>query len=54
MAKLFNTLDPDADAEYKKWQEYLKKMVNEANAVAHESALGAILAYVTNAASANK
>ncbi|TPX69294.1 hypothetical protein SpCBS45565_g02541 [Spizellomyces sp. 'palustris'] len=54
LAKIFNTLDPDADNEYRKWQEYLKKMVSDSNLVAQESGLTAILAYVTNAPSANK
>ncbi|KAI9105402.1 hypothetical protein DFS34DRAFT_7380 [Phlyctochytrium arcticum] len=54
LAKLFNTLPPDADAEYKKWQEYTKKMMTDANAVAQEAGVGAVLAYVTNAPNGGK
>ncbi|KAJ3195013.1 Microtubule-associated protein, microtubule dynamics during spindle orientation [Irineochytrium annulatum] len=48
-AKIFRTLDPDADAEYRKYQEYLKKMATDANIVAQEAGVNAILAFVENA-----
>ncbi|KAJ3170087.1 Microtubule-associated protein, microtubule dynamics during spindle orientation [Geranomyces variabilis] len=54
LATLFGTLDPDDDAAYQKWREYLKKMVGDANAVAQENALAAVLAWVANAPSAAK
>ncbi|TPX57138.1 hypothetical protein PhCBS80983_g04029 [Powellomyces hirtus] len=54
LATLFATLDPDDDNAYRKWQDYLKKMVSEANAVAQESGLAAVLAWVANAPSASK
>ncbi|KAI9009704.1 armadillo-type protein [Gaertneriomyces semiglobifer] len=53
LAKMFSTtMDPDDDNAFRKWTEYLKKMVNDANLVAQESGLGALLAYVQNAPSA--
>ncbi|KAJ3032355.1 Microtubule-associated protein, microtubule dynamics during spindle orientation, partial [Rhizophlyctis rosea] len=52
--KIFNTLDPDADAEYRKYQEFLKKMIADSNLVAQEAGMAAVLAWVTNAPSATK
>ncbi|KAI8849851.1 armadillo-type protein [Chytridium lagenaria] len=52
LAKLFRTLDPDADAEYKKYQEYLKKMATDTNIAAQDAGLTALLAYIENAPSA--
>ncbi|KAJ3300457.1 Microtubule-associated protein, microtubule dynamics during spindle orientation [Borealophlyctis nickersoniae] len=54
VTKLFNTLDPDAEAEFRKYQDYLKKMVSDANLVAQEAGMGAVLAWVKNAPSATK
>ncbi|KAJ3021312.1 Microtubule-associated protein, microtubule dynamics during spindle orientation [Thoreauomyces humboldtii] len=54
LTKLFETIDPEADAEYRKWQDYLKKMVGEANIVAQEAGLSAVLAYIANAPSASR
>ncbi|KAJ3104241.1 Microtubule-associated protein, microtubule dynamics during spindle orientation [Phlyctochytrium planicorne] len=54
LTKTFKTLDPDADAEYRKYQEYLKKMVTDSNVAAQETGLNAMLAYVENAPSGGK
>ncbi|KAJ3118323.1 Microtubule-associated protein, microtubule dynamics during spindle orientation [Phlyctochytrium bullatum] len=54
LAKLFRTLDPDNDAEYRKYQEYLKKMAGDANIAAQEAGLNAVLSYVENAPSGPK
>ncbi|KAI8822123.1 armadillo-type protein, partial [Fimicolochytrium jonesii] len=54
LSKIFATLDPDADAEYKKWQDSLKAIVADSNAVAQETGLGAVMSYVTNAPNAKK
>ncbi|KAJ3412335.1 Microtubule-associated protein, microtubule dynamics during spindle orientation [Chytridiales sp. JEL 0842] len=54
LTKLFKTLPLDADNEYKKWQDYLKKMVTDANLVAQEAGVGAVLAYAENAPSGAK
>lgn len=52
--KIFNTLDPDADSEYKKYQDFLKKMVADSNLVAQEAGMAAVLAWVANAPSATR
>ncbi|KAI8588296.1 armadillo-type protein [Geranomyces variabilis] len=54
LAVLFGKLDPDDDAGYRKWQDHLKKMIGDANAVAQENGLAAVLAWVANAPSAAK
>ncbi|KAI9347159.1 hypothetical protein DFJ73DRAFT_836828 [Zopfochytrium polystomum] len=54
LTKRFKTLDPDADAEYRKHQDSLKKMLADANAIAQEAGVTAVLAYVENAPSAAK
>lgn len=42
-------MDPDASAEYMKFSAYLSKAVVDANLVAQESALGALISYLEKA-----
>lgn len=41
------------DSDFYTYQSYLKKMVTDANAIAQEAALTAILEYVSNAPNAS-
>ncbi|KAI8812683.1 armadillo-type protein [Cladochytrium replicatum] len=54
LAKIFRTLDPTAEAEYKKWLEYIKKMLTDSHLAAQESGVAAVVDYIANAPHAAK
>ncbi|KXS18928.1 ARM repeat-containing protein [Gonapodya prolifera JEL478] len=46
LARIFKQLDPDAENEYRKHADTVKKIIQDANQVALEAGLGAVAAYI--------